>query len=211
MKTQKQPSTCPSQQTTHPLFKLGNASILVESDEFERGYVDGYVDYPKESQPSTVGAIRKMLIETLASTAESAHWQIGYIAGAMGGISEGYPSELDRDPEFPFITFGPVTLYLNCYGLCQGYYDVKGTSKANQADRQSARPVMTAKELLRSITCYDLKTDLYTLTDDQLRELKDSFFGELLTYACPALFPPLTQEQSAECAQAELLQAQVSL
>src|SRR5215472_5985130 len=116
------------------VFKLGYSSILVDDDEFEEGYFEGYVNYPEDAQPLTVDAIRKILVEALADTQASTDWNTGYAAGASRGIYEGHPSLHDRDQEVPFANFDQVTLFLNHCSFARGYYLGQDTYKANWAN-----------------------------------------------------------------------------
>ena len=173
-------------------FKLGNASILVESDEFADGHDNGLTSL-EETQPLTVAAIRTILVEALNDTIEPADWNTGYVVGAIRGIYEGSPALWETEPEISSVQLGSLTLRLNRWRFSGGYYTGRQAYKMKQANRPSTR-VVTATELLRSIACYDAETKQYTLAEAELSGLED-VLGQLVGYLCAALFPIATQEQ----------------
>lgn len=186
-------STVPPQGTKPNVFKVGYSSVLVDSDEFADGYYDGYVETPKDTQPLTVEAIRKLLVELLSDTAQTADWSTGYIVGAIRGIYEGYPTLQDRDPEVPFVELGPVTLRLNDYRFNHGYYAGQRAYKTDWASHPSKHTV-TAIELLRYAAHYDPETMRYSLTEDELTCL-EYHLGDFVGYLCAALFPEESMQE----------------
>ena len=186
------------------VFKLGYSSILVESDDFEEGYYNGYTTYPEEAQPLTVEAIRKMLATALSNTSETTDADTGYIIGVARSIYEGHPSLWDTEPETLSVQFGSVTLRLNRWRFGNGYDEGQQAYEADHAERPSTRTV-TAMELLRYAAYHDPKTNQYRITENELTHL-EAFLGRFVGYLCAALFPTPTQGHKTESVPVTTLQ-----
>lgn len=184
------------------VFPLGYSSILVENDEFEDGYCNGYVGYLKDTQPLTVKAIRTMLLEALSDTRQTADWNTGYAAGAIRGIYEGYPSIHNQEQEAPYVNFDQVTLFLNHPSFARGYGEGQEMYKTNWANPKCT---VTALELLRFIADHNPNTNRYTLTEENLT-YPEFHLGQFVGYLCAALFPELAQEHNTESVPVTILQ-----
>ncbi len=102
------------------LFKFGNATILVERDDFTDGYYNGLTGGFDLEQSVSVEAIRAMIVESLTDLQETPAWNTGYIVGAIQDLYEG--SHRQEEPDAPQIQLGPVTLRLNRWRFQDGYY-----------------------------------------------------------------------------------------
>lgn len=177
--------------TTPYPFKLGNATILVENEDFANGYNNGFVGHPEnEDRPITVDEIRQFIVENLSNSSESPAWNTGYIVGTLIGLYAG--PRCDDEPEAPQVELGPVTLRLDRWRFRDGYYAGKLEYQARQAERPEPQ-VITARELLDLIAHRDPVAHTYHFEEYQATYVEDTL-GELVGYLCTALFSETQKE-----------------
>ncbi len=174
------------------LFKFGNATILVENDDFTDGYYNGLTGGFDLEQSVSAEAIRALIVESLADLQETPVWNTGYILGAIADLYRG--SHCQDEPEPPQVQLGPVTLRLNRWRFQNGYYIGQQDYEVGRETRTSP-DIITARELLSYIAHRDLSTQTYYFGQDELSALED-IIGQLVGYLCAALFPKSTQERT---------------
>lgn len=187
------------------LFKYGQSSLIVHSDDFEDGYANGLLDHlDHESSSLTATALAECIVKNALDSSASREWNAGYILGIALSLLLGTPDT--AEPAAPQVLFGPVTLRLNNWRFREGFYVGQDDYQAGQSER-GCSPLVTANDLLRSVAHYDTQRQRYFFDQSELDALED-MFGRFTGFLCAALFAPTKERVTEPLSQVVLHEAQ---